>query len=49
MKTLINKRLQEDNERLNHLITSMEETIDDQEQRSRNQCLLIHGFMMSKI
>lgn len=37
------KRLQDDNVRLNDVITALEEKVEDHEQRSRNQCLLFHG------
>ena len=37
------KHLQDENKRLNGVITKLEMRVDDQEQRSRNMCLLIHG------
>ena len=40
----VTTRLQEDNLQLHNKIKSLEERIDDGEQRSRNQCLLIHGI-----
>ena len=40
----VNSHLQEENTRLNHLISKLEAKVDDQEQRSRNSCLLFHGL-----
>ena len=39
----VSTKLQEENQRLNDKIKILEDKIDDQEQRSRNNCLLIHG------
>ena len=39
----ITKSLYEENQRLNAVINKLEMSVDDQEQRSRNMCLLIHG------
>ena len=39
----VTSALQNDNARLKEVIVSLEEKIDDIEQRNRNQCLLIHG------
>ena len=36
-------RLEAENSRLNKVVNNLELRIDDQEQRSRNKCLLIHG------
>ena len=38
----IAKNLHDENQRLNAVITKLEMSVDDQEQRSRNMCLLIH-------
>ena len=37
--------LQDDNKRLNETVKSLENRLDHQEQRSRNECLLIHGVI----
>ena len=41
----ITKNLYEENQRLNAVINKLEMSVDDQEQRSRNMCLLIHGVV----
>ena len=38
----VNHRIQEENTRLNNLISKLEAKVDDQEQKSRNSCLLFH-------
>ena len=40
----VTTKLHEDNERLNELVEELQIKLDDQEQRSRNQCLLFHGI-----
>ena len=44
----VSSNLKNENERLMNLITNMEIKLDDQEQRSRNMCLLIHGVAESE-
>ena len=39
----ITKNLHDENQRLNAVVAKLEMSVDDQEQRSRNMCLLIHG------
>ena len=41
----VTKLLQDDNTRLNGVVTSLKYRLDHQEQRSRNECLLIHGVV----
>ena len=41
----VTKLLQNDNTRLNGVVTSLEYRLDHQEKRSRNECLLIHGVV----
>ena len=41
----VTKLLQDDNTRLNGVVSSLEYRLDHQEQRSRNECLLIHGVV----
>ena len=43
----VSDTLQSENKRLNDIIIILEERADDQEQRSRNTCLLIHGVAES--
>ena len=40
--------LQEENKRLNKTVSLLEAKVDDNEQRSRNECLLIHGVEESE-
>ena len=40
----VSSRLQAENMRLNKLVEEIQEKADDQEQRSRNQCLVFHGI-----
>ena len=40
----VTTRLHNENTRLANLITNLESKVDDQEQRSRNYCLLFHGI-----
>ena len=40
----ITTNLSNENSRLNDLVVKLEARIDDQEQRNRNVCLLIHGI-----
>ena len=40
----VNHHIQEENTRLNNLISKLEAKVDDQEQKSRNSCLLFHGL-----
>ena len=44
INTAVTTALKEDNMRLNDLINNLEYRLDDQEQRSRNTCLLLHGY-----
>ena len=39
------QQLENDNKRLNDEINVLDKSIDDQEQRSRNYCLLLHGIV----
>ena len=41
---VVSSRLENDNKRLRSIIESLGAKIDDQEQRSRNMCLLFHGI-----
>ena len=43
----ITTQLQDENKRLHDAINKLEMRVDDQEQRSRNMCLLIHGVQES--
>ena len=40
----ITSTLQNENTRLNNVIVKLEDKLDDNEQRNRNQCLLFHGI-----
>ena len=40
----VTSALQEENTRLNNIVEELEIKLDDQEQRSRNQCLIVHGI-----